>query len=333
MSRRAVLLGVLMSLVSAASSLGQESRPERPFALALHGGAGVEPARLSDDDRRRYEASLTAALEVGEKVLRDGGTALEAVEQTIRMMEDDPVFNAGRGSVFNHVGKHELDASIMDGRTRQAGAVASVRTVKNPITLARLVMTRTRHVLLSGDGAEHFADELRDVSELERVKNDYFNTEFRRRQWEEAVRKEQAADEARNDRGTVGCVALDRHGNLAAGTSTGGMTNKKWGRIGDSPIIGAGTYADNTTCAVSCTGTGEFFIRDSIAFHVAALMAYKGMSLDEATEHAIEKVLPADTGGLIALDARGNISMRFNTAGMSRASVDTSGRREVKVGK
>ena len=303
------------------------------FAIAIHGGAGIEPSKLSDEEQKRYRDSLAARLEVGRKILAGGGTSLDAVEATVRVLEDDPLYNAGRGAVFNRAGQHELDASIMDGKSGLGGGVAGITTVKNPISLARLVMTETRHVLLIGEGAERFADEMRDRPQIERVANSYFSTEARRKQWLEAVEKEKKKRAAANQKGTVGCVALDKHGNLAAGTSTGGLTNKKWGRAGDSPILGAGTYANNATCAVSCTGTGEYFIRSSVAFHVSALMAYKGLPLDEAVQYIVDKVLPADTGGLIAVDRDGQISMRFNTEGMARAAADSSGKVELKLAK
>jgi beta-aspartyl-peptidase (threonine type) len=295
------------------------------FALALHGGAGLEPAKLSAAQKGEYHASLRQALEVGWKLLAHGGGALDAVEQTVRALEDDPLYNAGRGSVFNSDGRHELDASIMDGASGSGGGVAGILTVKNPISLARLVMAETPHVLLIGEGAERFADEMRDREQIARVPNDYFSTERRRREWQEALVPGTMSSRERPDRGTVGCVALDAQGNLAAGTSTGGTTNKKFGRVGDTPILGAGTYAANETCAVSSTGTGEYFIRQSAAFHVSALMAYKGLSVDEAVKHVVEKLLPADVGGIIALDRQGHISMHFNTAGMPRASADASG--------
>lgn len=304
------------------------------FAIAIHGGAGVKPDKIPDDEKRQLHESLGKALEVGRKILAEGGTSLDAVEQTVRVLEDDPLFNAGRGAVFNSVGQHELDASIMDGAAHQGGGVANVTTVKNPISLARLVMTETPHVLLLGAGAEKFADEMRGKPQIERVPNSYFSTDARRKQWQEAVEhaKKKQAEQA-HKKGTVGCVAVDKQGNLAAGTSTGGLTNKKWGRAGDSPILGAGTYADNATCAVSCTGTGEYFIRSSIAFHVSALMLYKGLSLDEATSYVINKVLEPDIGGLIAVDHDGHIAMPFNTAGMARAATDSSGKVEIELGK
>jgi beta-aspartyl-peptidase (threonine type) len=309
-------------------------RPEKlDYAIAIHGGAGLEPDKLNADQKQAQEAALRKALDVGRRILADGGTALDAVEQTIRVLEDDPLYNAGKGAVFNSAGEHELDASIMDGANLQAGAVAGVTTVKNPISLARLVMTETRHVLLQGGGAEKFADEMHDQPQIARVPNEYFSTEARRQDWQAAVEKEKERQKQanKNRMGTVGCVALDKHGNLAAGTSTGGLTNKKWGRVGDSPIIGAGTYANNETCAVSCTGTGEYFIRNCIAFHVHALMAYQGKTVDEALVYLTEKVLEPDIGGLIAVDHLGNISMHTNTPGMARAAADSTGKVEVKL--
>lgn len=301
------------------------------YALAIHGGAGIEPDRMTAERRAAWEKSLAAALERGRAILAQGGTALDAVEQVVRVLEDDPIFNAGRGAVFNSAGTHELDASIMDGRTKGCGAVAAVRTVKNPISLARLVMTETRHVLLMGDGAEQFADEMEQTQKIERVENSWFSTPNRRADWERAVEGEKQKKEQESAKGTVGCVALDRHGDLAAATSTGGTTYKRFGRVGDSPIIGAGTYADNATCAVSCTGTGEEFIRNAIAFRVSALMSFKGLSLEEAVRESIA-VLPHDAGGLIAVGADGSISMQMNTTGMARGAADSSGRFEVSLG-
>ena len=335
--RRAIRIVLRVALCAALggefqSAFAQPAAQPKTFALVLHGGAGLEPEKLNAKEKEEYRASLKTALEVGRKILADGGTSLDAVEQTIRVLEDDPLFNAGRGAVFNSEGKHELDASIMDGATGMGGAVAAVTTVKNPISLARLVMTETRHVLLIGSGAEAFADEMRDRQQIVRVPNSYFSTPQRRREWEDVLQKIKNAPPAKPHRGTVGCVALDQHGNVAAGTSTGGLTNKKLGRVGDTPILGAGTFASNATCAVSCTGTGEYFIRHSIAFHVSALMAYKEMTVDEAVKHVIEKVLPTDIGGVIALDREGNISTHYNTDGMPRASVDTTGKIEVRLG-
>ena len=329
-----LFLGILLIVTLAHATNAAEPARKLEFAIAIHGGAGVEPDKLTDSQKAAHEAALKRAIEVGRKILADGGTAMDAVEQTIRVLEDEPLYNAGKGAVFNSAGGHELDASIMDGKTTKAGAVAGVTTVKNPISLARLVMTQTRHVLLQGDGAEKFADEMKDNKLIERVKNSYFSTDERREEWlKKAEEDKRKAAEKKPYMGTVGCVALDKQGNLAAGTSTGGLTNKKWGRVGDSPIIGAGTYANNESCAVSCTGTGEYFIRNSIAFHVHALMVYKGLSLDDSLKHLTEKVLENDIGGLIAIDKSGNISMHTNTPGMARAAADSTGRLEVKLAK
>lgn len=307
------------------------------FAIALHGGAGIEPEKLSEEGKTKYRESLSKALGIGRKILADGGTALDAVEETIRALEDDPLYNAGVGAVFNSEGKHELDASIMDGKTGGAGAVGSVVTVKNPISLARLVMTETPDVLLVGDGAEKFADEMKRFPQIHRVPNSFFDTQSRRKEWLEAVelekRKRPPAVKKTPYKGTVGCVARDKQGNLAAGTSTGGLTNKKWGRLGDTPIIGAGTYANNDTCAVSCTGTGEYFIKHSVAFHVSALMLYKRLPLDEAVREIVEHTLPPDSGGLIAIDRDGRVTMQMNTPGMSRAMADSTGRVVIALGK
>jgi len=273
---------------------------------------------------------MKKALTLGRDVLAKGGSSLDAVEQVIRLLEDDPLFNAGRGAVLNAKGEHELDASIMDGRDLSCGAVASVRTVKNPISLARLVMTKTRHVLLAGDGAEKFADEMN----VERAPADYFRTQQRIEEWQ---RKKQEAEKAAAGKdcdshmGTVGCVALDTHGNLAAGTSTGGLSFKKYGRIGDSPIIGAGTYANNKTCAVSCTGVGEEFIRRSVSFDISAQMQYQNVSLEEAVRTIVAEKLPPSTGGVIAVSHDGQISAQYNTPGMVRAMADDGGRFEVLV--
>ena len=244
---------------------------------------------------------------------------MDAVERVIRELEDDPIFNAGRGAVLNSEGGAELDASIMDGRTKACGAVASVRIAKNPISLARLVMTETRHVLLAAHGADRFAEEMK----VDLVDNDYFRTDAQIKRWKAIKAKEQ---------GTVGCVALDSHGNLAAGTSTGGLMNKKYGRVGDSPIIGAGTYADNRTCAVSCTGVGEHYIRHAIAHDVSARMEYKQQSLRAAAHAAMHKTLKPGMGGIIAVDKDGNIALDFNTAGMSRAAADANGKWIVELG-
>jgi beta-aspartyl-peptidase (threonine type) len=291
------------------------------FAIAIHGGAGSSVQRLTEEQKEETLHALRRALSTGRDILAGGGSSLDAVEQVIRWMEDNPRFNAGKGAVMNALGQHELDASIMDGRTRSCGAVGGVRTVKNPISLARLVMTQTPHVLLTGEGADDFAREMA----VDRVEQSYFWTE-RAQQRLERAREKKRATEPPKDRGTVGCVALDTHGNLAAGTSTGGLTTKRFGRIGDSPIVGAGTYADNGTCAVSCTGTGEHFIRHAIAYDVSARMAYKRVSLRQAVADVIHHTLKPGDGGLIAVDRHGHIAMDFNTAGMSRGAADSAGR-------
>lgn len=303
------------------------------YAIAIHGGAGVISRDTPAEQRDAYLASLRTILEHGRERLARGDSALDVAESVVRMLEDDPQFNAGKGAVYNEEGKHELDASIMDGRTLGCGAVAGVRTIKNPISLARLVMERTPHVLLMGDGAEAFAD----TTGVDRVPNSYFDTPKRYEALQKALeaRKKPASaapspvDE--QPRGTVGCVVLDTHGNLAAATSTGGMTAKRHGRIGDTPIIGAGNYADNRACAVSCTGTGEEFIRHVIAYDVAARMLYKGLTLQQAAHAAVFETLKAGDGGLIAVSRSGGIAMPFNSLGMFRGAADSRGRFEVAI--
>jgi beta-aspartyl-peptidase (threonine type) len=295
------------------------------FSIVIHGGAIADASKINEKQRAVAEQVLARALEIGTGVLEKDGTSLDAVEQVIRFLEDDPNFNAGRGAVFNAAGGHELDASIMEGQTRHCGAVASLKTVKNPISLARLVMSKTRHVLLVGDGAEQFAGAMK----VDRVENSYFSTPEK---YEELKQARAKAAEPQQHKGTVGCVALDKHGNLAAGTSTGGLTNKMFGRVGDSPIIGAGTYADNATCAVSCTGTGEEFIRHAVAYDISAQMAYKKVPLDAAVQNVLTAKLARGIGGIIAVDHDGNIVMKFNTGGMARAAADSSGRHDVRFG-
>lgn len=295
-------------------------RPD--YALVIHGGAGtILREHLTPEKEAEYTAALNAALDIGEAILKGGGNSLDAVEQTIMFLEDSPLFNAGKGAVFTHDGKNELDASLMDGATRNAGAIGGVTTVKNPIRAARAVMEQSEHVMLTGEGAEAFARE----QGLEIVPPEYFFTQNR---WDALQRALQAEDKKSGARfpnpdykyGTVGCVALDKQGNIVAGTSTGGMTNKRYNRIGDAPIIGAGTYANNATCGVSCTGHGEYFIRYAVAYDVNALMEYKEMSLQEATNYIIQEKLKAagGSGGLVALDKEGNVAMPFNTPGMYR---------------
>ena len=300
------------------------------FAIVIHGGAGYQTREsISKETDSLVRAKLSEAIKVGHDILKNGGTSLDAVEKTINILEDSPLFNAGKGAVFTNDETNELDASIMDGKTLNAGASAGTTTVKNPINLARAVMENSPHVLLSGKGAEQFAKE----QGLEIVAPSYFSTEdnlnrVRKIKEREAKKVASLIDKYIDLKfGTVGCVALDKNGNISAGTSTGGMTNKKWNRIGDSPIIGAGTYANNNTCGVSSTGHGEFFIRGAIAYDISALMDYKGLSLEEASKEVIQKKLPelGGTGGIIALDKNGNISMEYNTPGMYRATMNDKG--------
>src|SRR5579863_8602910 len=305
-----------------------------PVAIAIHGGAGtMDRAKMTPEREASYRAGLEAALAAGYGVLDRGGSALDAVATAVRTMEDDPQFNAGRGAVLNHDGDAELDAAIMDGRGPRAGAVAAVRHVKNPIDLARLVMEKSPHVRLVAEGAEEFALEQGVVL----VSPDYFRTEERIQQLQEAqraARERAAAPKDALPKGTVGAVALDRAGNLAAATSTGGLTNKHVGRVGDTPIIGAGTYANNASCAVSGTGWGEYFMRELVAYDICALVHYRHLTIRQAVHEVIHEKLQRaapDTGGVIALDPRGELVMDFNTSGMFRAARDVHGRQEVAI--
>lgn len=291
-----------------------------PFAIAVHGGAGtISPALMTAEKEKKYSDGLADAVKAANKILSSGGTSLDAVAEAVKILEDNPLFNAGRGSVFTNGGTHEMDASIMEGKTLKAGAVAGVVSVKNPVVLAKAVMENTEHVFLYGAGAEELAHKLK----LEFAAPDYFFDSFRHQQWLAIKDSDTTQLDHSNEKkfGTVGAVALDVHGNLAAATSTGGMTNKKFGRIGDTPIIGAGTYANNSTCAISCTGHGEFFIRAVVAYDISCLMEYKNYSLKEACEYVVNKKLVEmqGEGGLIALDAKGNIELPFNSEGMYRA--------------
>ena len=301
---------------------------ERRWALVVHGGAGTIDKETPPDQQKQYKDGLAAALKAGQAVLDGGGSAVDAVEATVRVMEDNELFNAGKGAVYTAEGTHELDASIMDGRTLACGAVAGVKTVKNPIGLARLVMDKSKHVLFAADGAEQFADEMG----VPRVDNHYFDTQKRYDELQhklEALRKNPTA--TYKNKGTVGAVALDTSGHLAAATSTGGMTAKRFGRVGDSPIVGAGTYADDRTVAVSCTGVGEEYIRHAIAYDVSARIAYLHESVTAATDHVIYLTLKPDDGGLIAVDTRGEIAMPYNTRGMYRGCCDYAGRFETHL--
>ncbi len=299
----------------------------KKYVIAIHGGAGtILRSNMTNEIEQKYKMALNESILAGENILLNSGLAIDAVEAAIRSLENNPLFNAGRGSVFSNEGEHEMDASIMNGKDLMAGAIAGVKNVKNPITLAKSVMQHSNHVFMAGHGAEVFAKQLN----IEMAPNEYFF---------EQMRYDQLIQAKANDRidldhvdnkfengekkfGTVGAVALDVFGNISAGTSTGGMTNKKHGRVGDTPIIGAGTYANNQTCAVSCTGHGEFFIRSVVAYDISCLIEYKGFSLKEACNLVVKDKLVkiGGEGGLIALDARGNIELCFNSEGMYRAS-------------
>lgn len=297
------------------------------FAIAIHGGAGtIERQRMTGEVRAAYENALREALETGRKVLQQGLSSIDAVQAAVISLEDCPFFNAGRGSVFTSKGTHEMDAAIMNGATLAAGAVAGVTGVKNPIKLARIVMEKTKHVFVSGEGAIELAKEHNLPIEPE----DYFYTEYRYNDWKK--KQQTSASTTQKYLGTVGAVALDQAGNLAAATSTGGLTNKSYGRIGDSPVIGAGTYANNFTCAVSCTGDGEQFIRAVMAYDVSCCIEYKNASLHDACANAMQKLQDIQgTGGLIAIDTKGNIEMPFNTEGMYRACYYPDGGIEIKI--
>ena len=323
-------------------SRGSQKTPAlRPFGFVMHGGAGtIERSKMTQEREKAYRDKLTEALLAGFDVLKRDGQCLDAVVTAITLLEDSPLFNAGKGAVFTSAGTNELDASIMDGRTLMAGSVAGLKHIKNPISLARMVMEKSPHVMMAGDGAETFAKQ----QGVALVPQSYFYTERRWKEWRAKVEEERSkppkktsrlvaplmADEDRH--GTVGAVALDKAGNLAAGTSTGGITNKKFGRIGDSPIIGAGTYANNQTCAISTTGDGEFFIRSVVAHDISALVGYKGMSVKDAADAVLDKVKQlGGTGGVIVLDREGRVAMSFNTAGMYRGFIGPDGKAVIEI--
>lgn len=305
------------------------------IAIAIHGGAGtIAPHLLTPELEKAYLEGLDHAARAGYDVLKNGGTSTEAVASAVVFLEDFELFNAGKGAVFNHIGQHELDAAVMQGSDLKAGAVCGVQFVKNPVLLAKAIMEQSEHVMMAGNGALEFARQ-KGIS----IEDDaYFYTEHRYRQWQElqhseTFRLDHSAKSQEKKFGTVGAVALDQSGNIAAATSTGGMTNKKYGRIGDSPVIGAGTYANNSTCAVSCTGHGELFIRSVVAYDISCLMEYRNYTLKDACDLVVNEKLVkiGGEGGLIALDALGNIEMPFNSDGMYRAKIDIAGKKEVKI--
>lgn len=335
MLNRRTMLTLILALSSGPSSIIAFAEPGAPVAIAIHAGAGtISKEEFTASMELEIRGALMQAVQAGHKVLSAGGSSLDAITLAITILEDSPHFNAGRGAVFNAEGRHELDASIMDGSNLEAGAVAGVQNIRNPILLARKIMTDSVHVMLMGEGAEVFAR----ANGIEFADPDYFFTERRWQQLQKARNREKQdalLQSESPDRwlSTVGAVALDANGNLAAATSTGGMTNKRWGRVGDSPIIGAGTYADNRSCAVSATGHGEYFIRATVARDICSRVQYQGLDLAAAADAVINGQLRdmGGDGGIIALDTKGNIALTFNTPGMYRASVDVEGNLEVRI--
>jgi beta-aspartyl-peptidase (threonine type) len=340
MKKTLIAIGIIGLINNACMQNPTENKPiEGKFAIALHGGAGnIEKMNLTPEQQKQYIHVMDSALHVGYEFLKSGGSSVDAVEKVINILEDSPLFNAGKGSVFSHDGKNEMDAAIMDGKTLDAGAVAGVTKIKNPISAAKLIMRKSNSIFLHGEGAEAFVVE----KGMQLVDTSYFFTQSRWDQLQEAIKKnnDTQLDHGNDDEnkssskaqegkyGTVGCVALDQNGNLAAGTSTGGLVNKKFHRIGDSPLIGAGTYAENLVCAVSCTGRGEDFIKNVIAYDIAAQMKYADKSLYEAVSASIQTKLKASNGrgGCIAIDKSGNVIFNFTTSGMFRGSVDQTGK-------
>lgn len=336
-SRYSLFILLLIMVSGCTQSQSQTPQPQnttqKEWALALHGGAGTISHDMPDDRKQRYYEGIESALRAGEQVLSNGGSALDAIEQSVRSLEDNEIFNAGKGAVFTSEGIHELDAAIMDGSTATAGALTGLTTVKNPISLARNVMEKSRHVFFSGNGAESYADQ----TDVERVDNNYFSTERRRAQLERAQsraslqQKEDEPEWVKNLRyGTVGAVALDSNGNLAAATSTGGMTNKQFGRVGDVPIIGSGTFA-NHMAAISATGWGEKIMQQVSANTIANLMEFGDYSLEDAMQFFLNERLEPGDAGFIGIDRYGNISMQMNTRGMYRGSVDSDGNKLVRI--
>ncbi len=325
-SRVVVLAALAFSAVLAFGSSNGARAQERSnkYTIVIHGGAGTISQAMPEAVKAQYYASLKKALAIGRDVLANGGTSMEAVEKVLRYFETDPKFNAGIGAVYTSAGRHELDAAIMNGSNLKCGAVAGVEHVAHPITLAKLVMEKTPHILLAYQGADEFAVKMG----MKPVPNSYFDTPERKAELEKWMKRIKD-----HDHGTVGCVCLDEYGNLAAGTSTGGLTGKMPGRIGDSPLVGDGTYANNQTCAVSGTGIGEQYMRYAVGFNINALMAYKGMSLKDAVHFIIHDVLKPGDGGVIAVDRKGNYATDFNTTGMFRGVATSSGTFEVKIWK
>ncbi|NWF51405.1 MAG: isoaspartyl peptidase/L-asparaginase [Ignavibacteriaceae bacterium] len=311
-----VLLSLILTFFLLNNSFAQNDNAN--YIIVIHGGAGFMNEMMPESEKAVYYTALEEALNIGKTILENNGSSLDAVEKVVRFLEDHPGFNAGKGAVYTSEGKHELDASIMFGKDLSCGAVAGVTIIKNPISLARLVMEKTPHVLFAGTGA----DELGKKFGVELVENSYFDTE---KAYQEYLRSKE------NVKGTVGCVALDKFGNISAATSTGGRTNKMPGRVGDSPLVNAGTYANNNTCGVSATGWGELFIRNTVAFNISALMEYKGYTLQQACDEMIRNRLPEGTGGVIAVDKNGNYYFSFNTKSMLRGVATSSGIFETKI--
>lgn len=330
-----LIIGLMVSCSKSTPENTLEGK-QKKILMVIHGGAGtMTKENMTDEKEAAYREKLTEALKAGYAQLEEGKSSIDAVQYAINIMEDSELFNAGKGAVFTHEGKNELDASIMNGKNLEAGAVAGVTIVKNPINAARAVMEKTKHVMLAGNGAEKFAKEIG----LDIVNTDYFYTERRWESLQKAIKREKNTEGVSRAKksetepkkmGTVGAVALDKLGNIAAGTSTGGINNKKHGRIGDSPIIGAGTYANNKTAGISCTGQGEYFIRVGAAQKVSSLINMKGMTLNEATKQVMDEIGEiGGTGGMIGLNTKGEVSMYFNTKGMYRGTVNEDG--EIKV--
>lgn len=332
-----VILGLMFGCANSGDQQKQQETMKKDWAIVIHGGAGAISQDKPDSVKEAYKADLDEALSIGEEILKNGGSSLDAVENVINYLEDNPRFNAGKGAVYTHEGGHELDAAIMVGNTREAGTITGVKTVKNPISLARLVMENSKHVMFAGDGAEEYANQF----DLERVNQTYFNTESRRRAWKRSLQEDaqtSAEDMTRDEYleslkdkyGTVGCVAIDKNGQIVAGTSTGGMTNKMYGRVGDVPVVGAGTYASDVV-AVSMTGWGEKIMRAVSGHTVSSYMKYKPATLEEAGDYLLNDVLDPGDAGMIAVDKYGNTYMNMNTKGMYRAKSDSEGDRKVAI--